>query len=125
LDIESRKLPSVRTRRVADLLKQEVASLLQKEVKDPRVGFITITDAEVSPDLKVAKVFYTVFGDEKVRESTAKGLESARPFIRREIGKVLQTKSTPELRFIYDESVERGLKLEDLIAKAAHESHGK
>ncbi|TAL17171.1 30S ribosome-binding factor RbfA [bacterium] len=118
-------MPSVRTRRVADLLKKEVASLLQKEVKDPRVGFITITDAEVSPDLKVAKVFYTVFGDAKVREDTARGLESARPFIRREVGKVLQTKSTPELRFIYDESVERGLKLEDLIAKAAHESHGK
>ncbi len=103
-------------------MKEEVASIIAREIKDPRIGFITVTDAEVSPDLKVAKIFYTVFGDEKARADTAKGLESAKPFVRREIGKFLKLKSTPEIRFFFDESVERGQKLEELIAKAGNVS---
>ena len=100
---------------MADLLQQEVASIIQKDIKDPRVGFVTITGADVSPDLRQAKIFYTVFGDEKKREETREGLARARSYIRREVSRVLSLKVTPDLNFVFDESVERGLRLDDLI----------
>lgn len=111
-----------RSRRVADQILHEVAQILQREVKDPRVGFVTLTGAKVSPDLHYAWLFYTVLGEEATRDATRKGLESAAPFIRREIGQRLRLKTTPELRFSYDESVERGFRLEELFQGFRHES---
>ena len=110
-----------RTQRVADQVLHEVAQILQREVKDPRVGFVTLTGAKVSPDLHYAWLYYTVLGEEGARAATQKGLESATAFIRREIGRRLRLKNTPELRFEFDESVERGLRIEELFQGIRHE----
>lgn len=110
-----------RTQRVADLLVHEVARILQREVKDPRVGFVTLTGAKVSPDLHYAWIYYTVLGEGTVREDTKKGLDSATAFIRHEVAPRLRLRSMPDLRFVYDESVDRGLRLEELLQEIHHE----
>jgi len=110
-----------RTQRVADLLLHEVARILQREVKDPRVGFVTLTGAKVSPDLHYASIYYTVLGDESARDDSRKGLDSAAAFIRRAIAPRLHLRATPDIRFIYDEAVDRGLRLEELLQEIRHE----
>ncbi|MGI5861424.1 MAG: 30S ribosome-binding factor RbfA [Myxococcales bacterium] len=109
-----------RTERVAALIQQEIGNMLVRGLKDPRIGFVTITGAKVSPDLREAWVYYAVHGDEKVRADTAKGLDAARGFIRRELGKALKTKVTPGLHFVYDEAIDNGDRIERLI-KQVHE----
>ncbi len=104
-----------RPQRVADLVRHEVAAILQREVKDPRVGFVTVTDVEMSPDLRVARVFYSVLGESDQRRDTGQGLASASAYIRREVGRRLHLKVVPELRFVYDTSLERGLRIEAVI----------
>jgi ribosome-binding factor A len=91
--------------RVADQIRSEIATLLAREVHDPGVGFVTLTRATVSPDLQLARVWYTVLGDEKGRSSTARALERAAPFLRRQIGARLRLRRAPELVFEYDESI--------------------
>lgn len=108
-------MTSHRVRRVADLIARETASLIQRELKDPRVGLVTITGAEVSPDLKSARIFFSAYGDDKKREAAAEALHHARGFIRRELGARLGLKSTPEIRFIFDDALDRGERIEDLL----------
>jgi ribosome-binding factor A len=91
--------------RVADQIRSELATLLVREVHDPGIGFVTLTRVQVSPDLQVARVMYTVLGDAKAREASARALGRAATFLRRQIGSRLRLKRTPELRFIYDDSV--------------------
>src|SRR3982750_590927 len=91
--------------RVADQIRGEVASMLAREVHDPGIGFVTITRVQVSPDLQLARVLYTVLGDEKSRANSAKALERAIPFLKRQIGSRLRLKRVPELKFHYDEAV--------------------
>lgn len=91
--------------RVADQLRSELAQLLAREVHDPGVGFVTLTRVHVSPDLQQARVMYTALGDDKGRAATARALERAAPFLRRQIGSRLRLKRAPELKFIYDDSV--------------------
>jgi len=110
-----------RSQRVADQLLHEVALVVQHDVKDPRIGFVTFTSAKVSPDLRVAWIFYTVLGDDTAKEGTRKGLESATPYLRRAIGQKLRLKSVPELRFDYDEAVERGLRMEEILGSIRNE----
>lgn len=100
---------------MADLLGREIASILQRDVKDPRIGFLTVTGADVSPDLKSAKIYYTVLGDEEKRAAAAEAIEKAKGFMRREIGMRIKLKSVPELRFIYDDTLDRGLRIESLL----------
>jgi ribosome-binding factor A len=109
---------SQRLRRVADQIQRELSALLFNELKDPRVGFITLTGVEVSPDLAHAKVYYTSMGDEQARAQTAEGLERASGFLRSLLGRRLQVHTTPELHFVFDESVERGAQLSQLIDRA-------
>ena len=90
--------------RVADQIRGELATLLARDVHDPGIGFVTFTRVQVSPDIQVARVFYTVLGDEKARTNSAKALERAAPFLRRQIGSRLRLKRVPELRFQYDEA---------------------
>lgn len=104
-----------RTKRVADLIAREVASIIQREVKDPRARLVTITGAEVSPDLKIAKLYWSTYGDEARREEAADALDRARGFIRSELGGRLDLKSTPELRFYYDDALDRGMRIENLL----------
>jgi ribosome-binding factor A len=101
--------------RVADQIRSELASLLSREVHDPGVGFVTLTKVQVSPDLQVARVSYTVLGDEKARASSARALERAAPFLRRQLGSRLRLRRTPELRFIYDEAVAGQDRIEQLL----------
>jgi ribosome-binding factor A len=94
-----------RPERVADLIRSELALLLAREVHDPGIGFVTLTRVHVSPDLQLARVSYTALGDDKTRANSARALERAAPFLRRQIGSRLHLKRTPELRFVYDDAI--------------------
>ena len=104
-----------RAQKVAEAIQKEISSLIIKGMKDPRVGFVTITAVDASSDLSLAKVFFTVIGDEKARSDSAAGLKSAIPFIRREIGKQLRLRIVPELVFHYDTSIDYGHHIESLL----------
>ena len=110
-----------RTQRVADYLQRELAALIQHEVRDPRVGMVSITGVEVSRDLGHAKVYYTVMGSDSsddAREST-EALNKAAGFLRSQLSRSSNLRSVPQLRFYFDSSVGRGRDLEDLIKRAA------
>lgn len=104
-----------RPERVADQIRGELGQLLAREVHDPGIGFVTLTRVQVSPDLQQARVFYTALGDEKARAASGRALERATPFLRRQIGSRLRLKRTPELRFIYDESIAGQDRIEQLL----------
>lgn len=89
--------------------------MLLKGLKDPRVGFVTITAVEVTPDMHLARVYYTVYGDDKQRAETGKGLKSAVPFLRRELGKRLRMRYVPDLIFEFDKSLEYGNRIDSLL----------
>src|ERR1700716_2159729 len=91
--------------RVADQIRGELAMLIARELHDPGIGFITLTRVQVSPDLQVARVYFTSLGDDKARQGSAKALDRATPFLRRQIGARLRLRRTPELKFTYDESI--------------------
>jgi ribosome-binding factor A len=101
--------------RVGDQIRGELASLLARDVHDPGVGFITLTRVQVSPDLQAARVFYTVLGDDRTRTASARALERATPFLRREIGRRLRLRRVPSLRFVYDESIAGQDRIERLL----------
>jgi ribosome-binding factor A len=108
------KRSSGRPHKLGDLIQRELSELLQRELRDPRVGMITITGVDVSPDLSHAKVFYTTLDASHVEEA-AKGLKRAAGFLRSQLARRIKLYTTPELRFEYDESVERGDRLSRLI----------
>src|SRR6186997_2469778 len=91
--------------RVADQLRSELAQLLARDVHDPGIGFVTITRVQVSGDLQQARVFYTALGDDQAQRTTARALDRATPFLRRQIGARLRLKRVPEVRFLYDRSI--------------------
>lgn len=110
-----------RTERVAELIKQSLGQNLLTKIRDPRLGFITVTHVEVSPDLEHAKVFYSVMGDDKVQKSTRVALERSRGFLQHELAMELKLRMTPLLSFHYDTSIEEGLKIEKIIRKLHEE----
>jgi ribosome-binding factor A len=117
---------AARPRRVAEQIQRELAEIIRLELKDPRVGMITLTDVEVSPDYSHAKVYFSMLGDAaKVAEAGA-GLARAAGFLRRELAHRMRLRVTPQLHFLYDESVERGARLTRLIdeAVAGHSDDG-
>ena len=101
--------------RVADQIRSELATLLARDVHDPGIGFVTLTRVQVSPDLQVARVMYTTLGDDKARAASAKALGRAASFLRREIGGRLRLRRSPELRFIYDDSVAGQDRIEQIL----------
>ena len=107
-----------RRRRVEEQIQQELSQILRLEMKDPRVGMITISGVKVSADFAAAKVFYTLLGSAEERELADAGLRSAAGFLRSALGKRLRIHNTPELRFTYDTSIERGVHLSQLIDQA-------
>lgn len=119
-----------RPERVADQIRAEVGQLLAREVHDPGIGFVTITRVQVSGDIQQARVFYTALGDDAARRGTARALDRAAPFLRRQIGSRLRLKRVPELRFVYDESIAGQDRIEQLLSDlhAAdshdHDDHG-
>ena len=107
-----------RLRRVADQIQRELSDILRSEMKDPRVGMITLTGVEVSSDLAHAKVFFTTLGDADSRAQTESGLMHAAGFLRSQLGRRLKVHNTPELHFQYDASIENGIRLSQLIDAA-------
>lgn len=108
-------MASRRQRQVAELLHEEISNLLQFNTRDPRLGFVTVTDVEVSPDLRVAWVYITVLGDSSDEETTLQGLASAAKFFRHELGQSLKLRFIPELNFKLDKSLEYGLHIDQLL----------
>ena len=106
---------SRRQDRVAALIQRELSEIIQRSVKDPRVAFCTVTQAEVSPDLKYVDVKVSVIGDEAQKEKTLAGLKSAAGFLRREIGNRLTLRYSPELRFAIDESADYLFRIDGLL----------
>jgi ribosome-binding factor A len=106
-----------RPERVADQIRSELALLLARDVHDPGLGFVTLTRVHVSPDLGSARVLYTALGDDKTRAESAKALDRAAPFLRRQIGGRLRLKRVPELKFIYDESIAAQDRIERLLSE--------
>ena len=104
-----------RADRVSDLLKEEISQMLLKEVKDPHIGFMTITGVDVSRDLQVAKVFYTILGDEKQASESAQALNRVSPFIKRQLGKRLRMRYIPDIIFRYDHSLEYGSRIDTIL----------
>lgn len=107
-----------RTRRVAEQMQRELAELIRAEVKDPRVGLVTLTAVEVSPDYAHAKVYFTTLAEGEQRREVEAGLRHAGGFLRRELAHRLRIRSMPELHFVFDASVERGTRVSHLIDEA-------
>ena len=109
---------SARVRKVADRIHVIVAEMLERRIKDPRLGFVTVTDVRVTGDSQNASIFYTVLGEDDDLISTAAALESAKGILRSEVGKQLGMRTVPTLEFIHDALPENARQLEDLLAKA-------
>jgi ribosome-binding factor A len=106
-----------RAERLAEQIKEEVSLIIAGEVEDPRVGFVTVTDAKLTPDLRYAKIYVSVLGTEaEVKESLA-ALKHAAGFIRTQLGAVLRMRRTPELHFVYDETIETAARIEELLSE--------
>jgi ribosome-binding factor A len=106
-----------RSERVAGQIRRDLARLIQQEIKDPKVGFISVSDVEVTRDLSHAKVFVTVFEPDKAAESL-QALRKAGSFLRSRLGQALRLRHVPELHFVHDDSVEKGSQIDELIARA-------
>lgn len=108
-------MSNLRANRVAEQMKKELGDIISRRLKDPRIGFVTVTDVEVTGDLQIAKIYVSVLGDDSKKEETLKGLEKAKGFIRSEIGKRIRLRKTPELEFHWDESFEQGARIDKLL----------
>ena len=118
-----------RPERIGEEIRMELADLLSREIRDPGIGFVTVTHVKVSADLQVARAYYTTLGDEAARKNTAKALERAKPFLRSRLAGALGLRRVPELAFQYDESIAREERIESLLqeikaAPTALESDG-
>ena len=115
-----RKYSNSRDKRIGEQIQKDLMDILRLKVKDPRTKWITITDVEVKPDFSWAKIFYTLM-DENLKDDAAKALDSARGFIRTELSKGFKTYSIPQLKFVYDESLERGSKILSIINQVSQD----
>jgi len=104
-----------RSDKVAEAIHELVSSLLIKGLKDPRIGFVTVTGVKVSDDIRHATIYYTVMGSDDAKKATLHGLNSAVGFIRKEVGRELRLRFAPELIFKYDESIEYGNRIDKLL----------
>jgi ribosome-binding factor A len=104
-----------RMRRVDEAVREVLSGAITQELKDPRVGFVTVTAVETSPDLRHARVFVSVLGDEPQRGRSLDGLRSAHGFLQRRVADELRLKHTPALEFLYDDSVDRSLRIQSIL----------
>ena len=107
--------------RVGHLIQMELSELILHRVKDPRLGFVTVTHVDVAPDLRTARVFYSALGDEKAREGSRLALEKAAGFLQKEIGAALEIRYTPRLTFCFDDSLEQGLAIDRVLRQIGKE----
>ena len=106
-------------RRVDEAMRMVLSDAIATDLKDPRVGFVTVTSVKTSPDLKHARVYVSVLGDEAEREASMEGLRSAHGYLQRRLASELTLKHTPALTFEYDESIDRGMRISELLDKTA------
>ncbi|MEO8689023.1 MAG: 30S ribosome-binding factor RbfA [Solirubrobacteraceae bacterium] len=109
-------------RRVDEAVREVLSGAITQELKDPRVGFVTVTAVETSPDLRHARVFVSVLGDEGQRERSMDGLRAAHGYLQRRLNEELRIKHTPSLDFIYDDSVDRSLRIQTLLERERGEA---
>ncbi|MGI6576373.1 MAG: 30S ribosome-binding factor RbfA [bacterium] len=114
-------MSEVRMQRIQEAYKEELSELIQRQLKDPRIGFVSITDVNITSDLRQAKVYVSVFGNEEAKKRTMAGLERARNYLRLEIGRRIRLRYTPELIFVLDESIEKGVHLKELLDRLEQE----
>jgi len=106
-----------RSQRVASQIKSEISWLIEHSLRDPDKGFITVTKVRLSPDLKIASIYYSVLGEEKEREASHEALSRAKSFLKRELGDRISLRMVPELRFFYDDSLDYSNKISNLLNK--------
>lgn len=116
-------MPGSRPDRVGDQIRSELAQLIAREVHDPGVGFLTLTRVKVTPDLQLARVYYTSLGDEKAQRETARALRRAAPFLRRQLGQRIRLRRVPDLEFFYDESIAQNDRIEQILHELKAERH--
>jgi ribosome-binding factor A len=108
---------SQRVQKVAEAIHKEISSLLIKGLKDPRIGFVTITSVDVTPDLRQAKIYYTLLASTESRSQTQAGLDSSSSYIRQQLGRLLRLRFVPEIHFEYDASFDYGQRIEKLLSE--------
>ena len=116
-------MPGSRPDRVGDQIRSELAQLIAREVHDPGVGFLTLTRVKVTPDLQLARVYYTSLGDENAQRETARALRRAGPFLRRQLGRRVRLRRIPDLEFFYDESIAQNDRIEQILQELKAERH--
>lgn len=117
-------MPTRRQERVGRAIQQEISELLLRGSKDPRLAGVTVTGVEVTPDLRIARVYVSVLGDEQARKDAGEGLDRAAGFLRREVAHRLNMRVTPELAFVFDESWDRGARIDELLHQIKHNEEG-
>jgi ribosome-binding factor A len=110
-----------RPERVGEQIRQELSQILSQQVHDPGIGFLTLSRVKVTPDLQLARVLYTVIGDEKQRKETQKALERAIPYMRRQIASRMRLRRVPELQFFYDQAIEHQDRIEQILIELKRE----
>ena len=108
-----------RMRRVDEAMREVLSDAITSEIKDPRVGFVTVTAVETSADLRHARVYVSVLGEDAVRRRSMQGLESAHGYLQKRVAHQLRLKNTPALQFLYDDSLDRGLRINEILDEGA------
>ena len=114
-------MTSPRIARLRELFKEETSAILQRNMRDPRIGFVSVTDVELSPDLRHARIFVSVYGDAEAKARTMEGLRSAEGFVRTELAHRIRLRYTPEVTFRIDESIEQGDRVNRLLRQVTKE----
>lgn len=114
-----------RVRKVEVAIQKEFSEILQRDIKDPRISFVTVTKVKVSEDLKIANIYVSVYGSEEEKEQSMKGLKSAKGYIRSLFGKRFNLRFTPEIRFFFDKSIEEGIRITRLISEIREKEENK
>lgn len=108
-------MPSARIRRINQMMREVVGAAISADLSDPRIGFVTVTSVETSSDLRTAKVFVSVLGDESERESSLEGLRHAHGVLQAKIAREVRMKRTPTLTFHYDDTIEKGIRISQIL----------
>lgn len=114
-------MSQLRIEKIQELMKQEISQIILRELKDPRIGFVTVTQVEVTGDLREAKVYVSIMGSEEQIKDTWRGLQSSLGFIRREVGQRIRLRVTPELSFLLDKSLDYSAHIQELLVKIKKE----
>ena len=118
---EGPAMTSPRIARLRELFKEETSAILQRNMRDPRIGFVSVTDVELSPDLRHARIFVSIYGNAEAKARTMEGLRSAEGFVRTELARRIRLRYTPEVTFRIDESIEQGDRVNRLLRQVTEE----